>query len=288
VLKPQTVRDSFDRLAGRYDRHAALEQEVCSRLLERTDFQKLEPLRIFDLGCGTGAGSSALKKKFRKAEVISLDASYAMLRQLQRKSRLLRPLRPVCGDISALPLASQSADMVFSNLATYWSPDPLTLFAEIRRVLRPDGLLLFTTFGPSTMNELRHAWDAVDATVQMPDFPDLMEVGDALAAAGFREPVMDMENVTLHYPEFDALAEEIEATGSAMLVRGWGNWRQLKDQLACAFQPLLVERKYPLSYEIIYGTAFGPPEGQPRKTAEGDVVTISLDSLLQSRPMGYD
>jgi len=288
LLNSRTVRKSFDRIAGRYDQHAALEEEVCSRLLERTDFQRLQPLRILDLGCGTGAGSLRLKEKFRKAQLISLDGSQAMLRQVQRKSRLLRPLRPVCGDLAALPLASQSVDMVFSNLASYWSPDPLALFAEIRRILRPEGLLLLTTFGPSTLTQLRDAWIAVDGKVQLPDFPDLMEVGDALAAAGFREPVMDMENITLHYPSFDALAVELEATGSALLINGWNSWRESKEQLEGAFQPILIEGKYPLTYEIVYGTAFGPPEGQPRKTAEGDVVTISVDSLLKSRPMGYD
>jgi len=288
LLNSHFIRETFDRIAGRYDRHAALEQEVCRRLLERTEFNRLPPARILDLGCGTGDGSAELKRKFRQARVVSLDSSLLMLRQLKRKSRLMRPLKAVCGDIAALPFADRSAEMVFSSLASYWSAEPAVLFAEFRRVLRPEGLLLFTTLGPETFAELNAAWAEVNGKIQTPAFPDLMEIGDALVSAGFREPVMDMERITLSYPSLDALAGELEATGTSLLINGWGSWRDSKERLESAFAPLLMDGRLPLSYEIIYGTAFGPPEGQPRKTAEGDVAAISVDSLLKSRPMRYD
>lgn len=285
-LDRRTVSRHFDRLADGYERHAALEQEVCRRLLERCAFNRRPPRRILDLGCATGGAAAQLKRMFRQAQVIGVDAAPAMLAGLQRRSGLLRPLRGVCGDIAALPFAAASVDLLFANLVNHWSPDPGVVFDEYRRVLRPDGLLLFTALGPGTFRELRGAWSAVDPRVLLPHFPDLLEVGDALVAAGFREPVMDMELITLHYPRFEALAGELEATAASLLIPGWERWREQKSRLEAAFAPLLVASRYPLSYEIVYGTAFGPREGQPRRTAGGDVVTFSVDNLLKSRPMG--
>jgi malonyl-CoA O-methyltransferase len=175
---------------------------------------------------------------------------------------------------------------LFANLVHHWSPNPAAVLDEYRRVLRPDGMLLFTTLGPGTFRELREAWASVDPQVLLPHFPDLLEVGDALVAAGFREPVMDMEHITLHYPSLEALAGELEATATALLIPGWERWRAERPRLEAAFSPHLAGTRFPLGYEVVYGTAFGPREGQPRRTAGGDVVTISVDSLLKSRPMG--
>jgi len=280
----QTIRDTFERIAGQYERHAALENEVCTRLLERTSFNRREPLRILDLGCGPGIGSAQLKKAFRKAQVVSMDTSQAMLSQVRSRSSMLRPLRAVCGDIGALPFAISSVDMVFSNLASFWSPDPVAMFSEFRRVLRPDGMLLFSTFGPESMSELAEAWSQVDPSVRVPVFPDLLDTGDALVAAGFREPVMDREKISLSYPQLDALFNELEATGTALLIEGWERTKEAVAPLKKAYEPLMQDGRYPLSFEVVYGVAFGPQDGQPMKTPEGDVVTFSVDSLRRSRP----
>jgi malonyl-CoA O-methyltransferase len=219
-------------------------------------------------------------------QVIGVDVSPAMLAGLRRRSSLLRPLRGVCGDVAALPFPRGSADLLFANLVNFWSPQPAALFDEYRRVLRPDGMLLFTTLGPGTFWQLREAWASVDPEVRVPDFADILEVGDALMTAGFREPVMDREVITLQYPRLAAMAEELEATAVSLLIPGWERWRAQWERLEAAYSPLLTAGRYPLSYEIVYGTAFGPQEGQPRRTAGGDVVTFSVDSLLKSRPMG--
>lgn len=284
LLSPRTVRRTFDRVASVYDGHAALEQEVASRLLERLEFQRLTPQRIIDLGCGTGQASASLKKRFRKAEVIGLDASHAMLKQLRRRSGVFRRLRAVCADMSALPLADQSSELLFSNLAMQWCPDPLALFAEFRRVLIPGGMLLFSSLGPGSLRELRMAWAEAEAegTEQTIEFIDILQVGDALMAAGFQEPVMDAEHITVSYPDIDSLVRELEATGTAGFFQGSSSLRGAKDHLEKAYEPFRVDGRYPVTYEIIYGTAFGPPEGQPRKTPQGDVATFSVESLRKS------
>lgn len=278
----QHINDTFERIADRYDHHAALEQEVCRRLLERTAFNRRTPLHIFDLGCGTGAGSAELKRTFRKAQVVALDKSRAMLSHVRRRSSMLRPLRPVCADIGALPFASRSADLIFSNLASYWCRDPMAMFSEFRRVLRPDGMLLFSTLGPGTLQELGAAWAELDREVEMPVFPDLLEIGDALMAAGFREPVMDTERIVLSYSSLGSLLDELEATGMSLLVRGWSRKESMAGRLEVTYAQQANDGKFPLSFEINYGVAFGPSDGQPVKTRDGDVATFSVDALRDS------
>jgi len=265
LLNHRTVSRIFDRVASLYDGHAALEQEVASRLLERLEFQRLTPRRIVDLGCGTGQASAELKSRFRKAEVIGLDISHAMLVQLRRRSSVVRRLRAVCADMSALPLADHSSELLFSNLALQWCRDPVSLFAEFRRVLTPGGMLLFSSFGPGSLRELRAAWAEVDGTAQTVEFADILQAGDALMAAGFQEPVMDAERITVSYPDIDSLVHELEATGTSGFLQG-RSLAEVIDPLEKAYEPFRVEGRYPVTYEIIYGTAFGPLEGQLRKT----------------------
>jgi malonyl-CoA O-methyltransferase len=276
------IRQTFDAAASRYDRHAALEQEVGARLMERLEFLKSSAERIVDLGCGTGLASAELKRKFRKAQVIGLDCSRAMLAGLLRRSGLMRPLRAVCSDYATLPFAAQSLDLVFSNLAFQWCAAPAQLFSEVRRVLKPGGMLLFSTLGIGTLQEPATAWLNSHRDAGVAGFLDILELGDALMAAGFQQPVMDAERLTLNYPDVGSLVNELEATGMARFLRG-GNLSGSLDALEAAFQPLRMNDRYPVSFEVVYGTAYGPEDGQPRKTAEGDVVTFSVDSLRRTR-----
>ena len=275
------IQTHFDRIAAVYDGHAALEQEVCRRLAERTMYQQREPERILDLGCGTGAGAAALKKRYSGALVAGLDIAPAMLARARRRGRMLKPVRAVCADIGELPVTTRSVDLVFSSMAAFWSRDPEAFFAEVRRVLRPGGMFLFSTLGRDSLSQLRTAWAEVDTSVEVPSFPDIMEIGDALAAAGFAEPTLDSDFITLEYPSVAALCGELEATGSSLLVRGWARWTDHETALERAWRPLMGNEKYPLGYEIVYGAAFGPAEPPRRRFGDPDVLTVPVDSLLK-------
>lgn len=278
------VQRVFDQVAGRYDRHAALEQEIGSRLLERLEFQRRPAQRILDLGCGTGVSCAELKRSYRKAQVIGLDSSVAMLKRMLKRSGLLRPLRPVCADFTELPLADQSVDLVFSNLAFQWCSNPAALFNEIRRVLAPGGMLLFSSLGVGTFNELEAAWHSTHESSRMAPFADILELGDALMASGFQQPVMDAERISLNYPGISNLVEELEATGMAGYLSGDIPLREATSALEAAYEPFRLNGQYPVSFEVVYGTAFGPEDGQPRKTAQGDVVTFSVEALRKTKP----
>lgn len=283
MVHPGAVRETYNRIAARYDAHAALEQEVGTRLLERCAHARRQPACILDLGCGTGAASVALKKMFRRARVVGIDSAAGMLAGVRERASLLRPISAVCADLAALPIASRSADLVFSNLAVHWCADPAPPFDEFRRVLAPGGMLLFSTLGPATLRDLRAAAARVSGIPGLAEFPDLMAVGDVLVACGFSEPVMDMETITVRYPSVEALALELDSTGIALLVPGWNELAEQPAALEAALSPSAGGSGFALTYEIIYGTAFGPEEGQPVRTPDGETATFSVKSLLNSR-----
>lgn len=277
------VRKAFERAAGTYDQHAVLQHEVGQRLLERLEYQRTEPARVLDLGCGTGRAIAGLRQRFPASQIVALDWSRPMLGQVAAGPD---PVAPLCADMQALPLAARSVDLVFSNLAAQWSPDPAQLFAELRRVLRPGGMLAFTTFGPDTLHELRAAWQAVDEQTHVNRFIDLHDLGDLLMSLGFAEPVMDMEMFTLDYPDVLSLMRELKAIGahnaSAGRHGGLTGKQRLRKMLS-AYEAFRTGDRYPATFEVVYGAAFGPQAGQPVRTPGGDIAEFSLDALRVSR-----
>ena len=289
-LDKDAIRMSFDRAASSYDHHAVLQREIESRLLERIEFRRHEPATILDLGCGTGSASRTLAGQFPQANVIAMDWSPAMLAKTgeagNEPNHLTGGLSLVCADMHSLPLAARSADLVFSNLALQWSYDLSTVFREFRRIMNADAMLVFTCFGPDTLVELKQAWRAVDDRPHVNDHPDMHDVGDVLLAAGFRDPVMDTERLTLEYPDVMSLLRELKGIGAHNVAskrkHGLTGKKRLQDMLQ-AYEPFRRGDRYPASYEIIYGTAFAPRDGQPLKTPDGDVATFSIDAL-RTRP----
>ena len=285
-LDKHAMRRSFDRAASSYDQHAVLQREVESRLFERLEFRRSEPVTILDLGCGTGSASRLLAGQFQQAMVIALDWSPCMLKQADAENRadsnLVGKVHPLNADMHLLPLAARSVDLVFSNLALQWSYDLPAIFREFRRVMKAQAMLVFTSFGPDTLHELKQAWRAVDDMPHVNDFPDMHDIGDELLAAGFREPVMDTERLTLEYPDVMALMRELKSLGeqnsASRRLRGLTGKKRMAGMLQ-AYEKFQRDARYPASFEVIYGAAFAPAEGQPVKTPEGDVATFSVDML---------
>ena len=287
ILDRNAIRSSFDRAASSYDRYAFLQREVESRLLERIEFQRLEPGVILDLGCGTGSGSRSLAAQFQQASVIALDWAPAMLAKVvtvdSSKPGPDGGVLRLCADMHALPLASRSVDLVFSSLALQWSYYLPAVFREFRRIMKPDAMLVFTCFGPDTLHELKQSWRAVDDLPHVNDHPDMHDIGDELLAAGYREPVMDAERLTLEYPDVMSLMRELKGIGAhnvaSQRLHGLTGKTHLQGMLK-AYEQFRRADRYPATYEVVYGTAFAPAEGQPMKTPDGDVATFSIDELL--------
>jgi malonyl-CoA O-methyltransferase len=267
-----------------------LRREIANRMLERLALVRIEPECVLDAGCGEGADLSALQKRFPQAMLFGLDASPSMLEQARQHQqaaqsamrRLLQQWLPaggknagaalLCGNFSQLPLPLNAVDIVWSNLALHWHPQPDQVFVEWRRVLRTDGLLMFSCFGPDTFKEIRAAFAAVDQDPHTLPFVDMHDFGDMLVNAGFTTPVMDMETLTVTYTSVDKLLGDVRAWGGNPLdtrrrsLLGRDAWRRVQQVLE---QNRRADGTIPLTFEVIYGHAFRPA---PRKTSSGESI----------------
>jgi len=285
-LDKRQVGRHFGRAAGSYEQHDVLQREVQAALLERLDFYTAKPERVVDVGAGTGRGSGLLKQSYPKAEVIAVDLALPMLRAAKQHSSWLKPFVRVCAEATALPLADRSVDVLHSNLCFQWIDDLPALFGECVRVLKPGGLLVFSTFGPDTLKELRAAWAEADQRPHVSRFLDMHDVGDAMLNAGLRDPVLDVFRYTLTYSEPRKLLEELQGLGATNAdrarERGLTGKSRYRRMLA-AYEAMRVDGRIPATWEVVSAHAWGPPVGQPRRGAGGEIASFSIDSLRGSR-----
>jgi malonyl-CoA O-methyltransferase len=223
-------------------------------------------------------------KRFPRARVLALDFALPMLEKARRRGRWLRRPRCLCADLDHLPLADLSVDLVFANAALQWSVQPQAAFADIARILRPGGLVMFSSFGPDTLRELRAAWSEVDGHAHVHGFIDMHDYGDMMLHAGLADPVMDVERMTLTYREPMQLMREIKliGAGNASLERGRGllGKRRLA-QLCAAYEKFRdAEGRLPLSYEVVHGHAWGAAQRRQGGIAES---RVSIDVLRRER-----
>ena len=184
-------------------------------LLRRLEVLRMEPEVVVDLGAGTGQASIALKRRYPGGRVVAMDIAHGMLLQARKRQTLLRRFDRVVADAAALPLRNASVDMLFSSLMLQWCNDPDQVLRECRRVLRPGGVLHFTTLGPDTLVELRKSWQAADpGHAHVNRFIDMHDLGDALVRAGFAEPVLDVERYTLTYDDARGLMRDLKEIGA--------------------------------------------------------------------------
>ncbi|MEP7061750.1 MAG: malonyl-ACP O-methyltransferase BioC [Betaproteobacteria bacterium] len=281
ALDRRAVRRAFARAAATYDEFAVLQREVGKRMQQRLDYVKVAPRVIVDAGCGTGAAIADLGARYPLASIIGVDVALPMLAHAQARmkpkswlARLGGRASPapalVCADIAALPLRAASAGLVWSNLALQWIDDPAPALEEFARVLEVGGLVSFTTFGPDTLRELRAAFD--DGRPHVSRFIDMHDLGDALVAAGFADPVMDMENITLTYATPRALLHELKAIGATNALAGRPRGLLGKGALArveAALERTRRDGRIAATFEVVYGHAW---RAQPRRTREGHAI----------------
>lgn len=272
-LHPEAVRRSFDKASSAYEATAVLQASVADELLGRLDPFELRPAVVLDLGAGTGRATAALKRKYRHALVIALDLAAGMLAEAKRHQRLFHRFQRVCADASRLPFADASVDIVFSSLMLQWCSLDWT-FAEVRRVLKPEGLFVFSTFGPDTLLELRAAWAAVDEYHHVHPFMDMHDVGDALVRAGLMRPVLDVEKMKLTYSDVMGLMRDLKAIGAHNLSEGRARGLTGKARLQkmrAAYESFRHDGRLPATYEVVYGAAWGAAGRRGTHAVDGEV-----------------
>jgi malonyl-CoA O-methyltransferase len=282
---PRAVAASFGAASQRYDAAAKLQAEVREELLSRLTLLRAPPAAVLDLGAGTGLGALALKRRFRRARVTAADFSPPMLAMARRRSRFWRPIECVEADARALPFEPASFDLVFTSLMLQWV-QPLDLaLTQIRRVLKPGGLLLASSFGPQTLQELRAAWSAADDGVHVNDFIDMHDFGGALQRAGFTEPVLDVDRHVRHYADAATLMREIKAIGAhnadAARRRGLMG-RGAFARMHAAYETQRTGAGLPATWQVVYAVAWAPQDSPARPGQLGEVL-IDVDQLRGRR-----
>jgi malonyl-CoA O-methyltransferase len=286
-LERARVRESFDHASARYEAAAGLQGRVAGELLERLGELALAPRTVLDLGAGTGRATRELKRRYPRALVIALDLAPGMLREARRHMRPWRRFARVCADALRLPLKDGSVDVLYSSLMLQWCQPLEQALAEVRRVLAPEGLFAFSTFGTDTLCELREAWAASDDYNHVNHFPDVHEVGDALMRAGLMEPVLDVDRLRGTSPDALALMRDLKAIGAHNVTAG--RPRALAGRARLARMQEAYERRrgpdgLPVTWEVVYGVCWGA-RGRPTAASVEGVAHIAPGSIrVRGRP----
>ena len=173
---------------------------------------------------------------------------------------------------------------MWSNFALAASDDPAAVLREWQRVLEPEGLVMFSTLGPDTLKDLRAAFGS-DASPHVHPFVDMHDIGDMLVTAGFADPVIDMELMTLTYPTLEGLLADLRRSGAtnALATRRRGlTGRALWERARSAYAGPARGGRLPATFEVVYGHAWKP---QPRATVDGRRI-IRFDAGAPRRMQG--
>lgn len=292
-IDKQQMRRAFEKAAATYDEVAVLQHEIGDRVIERLGYIKYKPRRILDVGTGTGVCAKALAKQYPKADVHTLDIAHNMLQHARRRMSWWQKLRRrhtyINADAESLPLADASVDMIFSNLAIQWCLEPEQLFKEFRRILAPGGMLIFTTFGPDTLKELRESWAKVDSSSHVNEFQDMHNIGDMLMQTRFAEPIMDMEYLTVTYNDVFRLMRDLKMLGAHNVTSD--RQRQLTgkthlNKMIEHYESFRSEGVLPATYEVVYGHAWAPAGQMTTNEQDGLKAVIPLQEIKPIKPTG--
>lgn len=294
----------FDRRAATFDDVAFLPREIAQRMRERLDYIKVAPVRVLDAGCGMGGDLPGLRERFADASVLGLDVSAGMLTRANRaetaeaeanagwrrylpatlgKAFGARGPQLAQGDFAELPFAAGAFELIWSNQALHWHSRPDLVFPEWQRVLKVNGLLMFSTLGPDTLRELTAAYAQAEKALGLTpsrhtiDFVDMHDLGDMLVESGFEIPVMDQEVLTITYQSPESLLADVRRWGAFPVPTApRAEARALRDGVREALEARRRDDgTIPLTFEVIYGHAW---KAVPRTNAEGHGI-IRLEDI---------
>ncbi len=283
-MSPQPRTLNFHHMQRRFNRAAAtfdgvdfVHRETCDSLMDRLRPMVIDVKRILDLGGATGSASRPLCKHFKRSRVINLDASHEMLRAAEKKQSWFSRVSTLQCNALAVPLQDGCIDLAFSNLLLPWIDDLHGMFVEVGRVLRKGGLFVFSTLGPDSLSELREAWSSVDSGQHVNIFVDMHDVGDGLARAGLRDPVLDTDFLTVSYRDTESLFRDLTLLGArnclhgrSKALTGKGRFHDMEDRLRSRFTDGILE----LKLELVYGHAWGAGPLQPAGEYRFDATDI--------------
>lgn len=259
-ISKQQVAKSFSRSASQFEKHAFFHKEIAERLLERLELMNSKPKAILDAGCGTGVCTRALKNKFPKSNIVGIDIAEGMIEEALKKQSFFKKNEYQVADIESLPFSSGSFELVFSNLALLWLENPEVGLAELNRVLKPGGLLIFSTLGPGSLIELRESWQRIDSNIHINHFADMQVMGDAVHKSGFENTVIDRDLLTLKYKTLTGMMRDIKLSGAHNMHESRSKGllgRSAFEKLVKYYEgERLDDGGLPATFEVVYGHAW--------------------------------
>ena len=254
-----------------------LHGEVARRMAERLAIITLKPELLFDWWGHLGASAELLAQAYPQARRIAIEPTAAAAERSAavipkpwwsagRRDVPAAEVMPTNGDLPP------GAQLVWANMMLHLVPDPPRLIERWHRLLAVDGFVMFSCLGPGTLRELRALYDGLGWPAPTPDFIDMHDLGDMLVRAGFADPVMDQETLTLRWDSAEGLLAELRALGgNAAPDRSPGlrtpRWRK---RLLRALESLKgADGKIGLSFEVAYGHAF---KAAPRLKLDEETV----------------
>lgn len=288
IIKQQ-IANKFNQTANNYNSAALAQMSIANNLINRYQLIKQSGKIILDVGCGTGLATQQLARRFANSQVYGLDLAPAMLSVARQKP--MDNLHYLCADMEQLPLPDNSVDWVFSNFSLHWSLNLAQTLQEIYRVLKLDGLLMFTIPGLNTFNELKYSWQMADQYQHVNDFLDLHDLGDGLKKSNYHDPVLDIEYLTLTYSSVKHMFADLRNLGVNYLINNQRTNHGLTGK--ATFQKMLrayetlrrTDGKLPLTYEIIYGHAWKVKQPTRAKYPEISEISIPVEQLLNYKTM---
>lgn len=230
-------------------------QTMAHELLQRLELVAMQPKIIVDAGCGLGDITCLLQRKYPTAAITAFDSATHFLEHA--KNQHASPaIHWLLSNANRLPIDDHSVDLLFANLLLPWCHDSKALLAEWRRILHPEGLLVFTTLGPDTLRQLPPSIE------QLISLTDMHLLGDALIQAGFSDPIMDVDTLTLKYRDPAKLLHELTAMGL----------------INAGHQPESLTEPS-ITFELIYGHAWGPKYTRTAKINDNGEVNFPLSYL---------
>ncbi len=253
LFDKKDVRKAFSQAVSSYDAMATLQRTAGKDLLKHERIEELTGT-VLDIGCGTGFLTGELLNLLACQQLITLDLAYPMIKATREKYSTVTNLHYLCADTEWLPLADNSIDRVFSNLALQWCQNLSGVFTEIKRILKPNGLLVFSTFGCQTLQELKQSWASVDDFSHVNEFYNAEQMGGYLKAVGYQEIVITEKVYTSHYDSVMALMRELKGIGAHNVMAGRNHNMTGKSKMQAMinyYERLQVNNRIPATFEVI-------------------------------------
>jgi len=265
MLRLRDIRRRFDRAAASFDSADFVHDVTRDGLVARLEPLLLEPTTILDIGSATGATGRLLRKRFKRAHIVSLDLSQKMLTQAKGRKSWFSRASFVQGDAHQLPFANASFDMVVANQLLPWTPEPQPVFEEVARVLKDGGVFAFATLGPDSLCEIGRAWAGVDNGVHVNPFADMHDIGDGIVRAGLRDPVLDVDRLVVAYENASRLFADLTHAGARNSLASRSRGLTGRGRFAAMTTALADDQgKITLNLELVYGHCWGAgPKNDP-------------------------